>query len=92
MRGDDKNLNFGTRLAIKDVVWKAQYSTAANTREQLDTIPVWILANLDHCRLKCRKITRTECRLAFLIVGDVFKVFNPRRLAKEVAHLSKAWA
>ena len=30
--------------------------------------------------------------LLLLVVGDVFKVFNPRRLTEEVAHLSKAWA
>ena len=92
MRGDNKNFNFAARLPIQDVVRKAQYSITPNTRGELDTIRLRVLTDLDHCRLKGSKITRAETRSALLVVGHVLKVFDARRLAEEVVHLSKAWA
>ena len=51
-----------------------------------------VRTDLDHCRVKGSKVAGAESVSLFLVIGDVFKVFNPRRLAEEVAHFSKAWA
>ena len=92
MRGDNKNLNDAARLTIENVVRKARYSITPNTWGKLNTIPLWVFTDLDHCRLESSKISHAESRSTLFVVGDVLKMFNPRRLTEEVAHLSKAWA
>ena len=89
---NNKNLNIVASLAIDDVVGKAQYSIKPNAGGKLHPIPLRVLTDLDHCRFKGSKVAGAESMSLLLVVGDVFKVFNPRRLAEEVAHFSKAWA
>ena len=90
MWGDDKNLNVHARLPIEDVVWESRHSIAPNLGRKLDTIALRGLTNLDHCGIKRGEITPTESRLTSLVVGNVLKVFNSRRLSEEITHLSRA--
>ena len=92
MRRDHKNLDVSARLPIEDIVRKARHSIAPNTGSKLDAIPLWIFADLDHCRFKGGEVACAESPSLFFVVGDVLKVFNPRRLIEEVGHLSKACA
>lgn len=59
---------------------------------KLDAIPLWVIADLNHCRFKGSEVACAEPTSLLLVVGDVLKVFNPRRLIEEVTHLSKACA
>jgi hypothetical protein len=92
MRRNNENLYFVASLAIEDVVGKAQYSMKPNARCKLDTIPLWVLTDLDHSRLKGSKVAGAQSMSLLLVISDVLKVFNPRCVTEEVAHLSKAWA
>lgn len=90
MRGDDKDLNVGTCLPIKQVVREARHSIAPNVRGILHAIPVRSLADPGHCHVEGCEITNAQSRLAILVVGNVFEVFDSRRRAEEIAHLRSA--
>lgn len=89
VRRDHKNLNVRVQLAVENVVREARHSIAPNTRRKFNAISVRVFANLDHGRFKGSKIACAKARPLLLVVGDVLKVFNPRRLTEKVAHLSK---
>lgn len=92
MRRDHKNLNVRARLAIEDVVRKPRHSIAPNTGGKLHAVPLRIFTNLDHRCVEGSEIPCAEPGPLLLVVCDVLKVFNPRRITEEVTHLSKAWA
>lgn len=80
---DHKYLDVNARLAIEDVVRKARYPISPNARGKLDAISPRVLTDFDHCRLKGSKIARAKSGSPLLVVSDVFKVFNPRRLTEK---------
>ena len=92
MRRDYKNLNVRARLAIKDVVRKSRRSKAPNTGSMLHAVPLGVFTHLDHRCVEGSEIPCPEPGPLLLVVGNVLKVFNPRRVTEEVTHLSKAWA
>ena len=92
MGRDHKNLDVNARQAIENVVRKSGHSMSPYAGSKLDAISLWVFTNLDHCRFKGSEVACTESPSLFFVVGDVLKVFNPRRLIEEVGHLSKACA
>lgn len=92
MRRDHKNFDGKARLAIQDVVRKAWHSIAPNAGGKLDAIPLRVFTDLNHCRFEGSEVACAEPPSLLLVVRDVLKVFNPRRLTEEEAHLSKACA
>ena len=92
MGRDHKILDVGARKAKEDVVRKSRHSIAPNAGSKLDAVSLWVFTDLDHCRFKGSEVACTESPSLFFVLGDVLKMFNPRRLIEEVGHLSKACA
>ena len=68
------------------------YSMASNPGRMLDAISLRVFADLHHRRFKGREVACAETPPLLLVVGDMLKVFDPRRLIEEVTHLSKVCA
>jgi hypothetical protein len=92
MRCNHENLDVTACQPIENVVRKAWHPVAPNARGKLDTIPLRVLTDLDHCSIEGGEVTCPQSPSLFFIVGDVLKVFYPSRIAEEIAHLSRAWA
>lgn len=92
MRRDHKHLDIRTNFAIQDTEGKTWHSTSTNRRGKFDTKPIRMLTYLSHSGFERCKVPRTQTRSLFLIVGNVFKMLNACRIAKEIAHRSKACA
>ena len=92
MRGDDQNLNVRLHQPVQYVVREPRHAVAPNARRKLNAIPIRRVADLVHRSIEGRQTPCAESCLASLVVGDVFQMFDSRRLVEEVAHFSKALA
>ena len=92
MRRDHEHLDIRTGFAIQDTEGETWHSIPTNGRGKFDTKPIRMLTYLDHRGFERCKVPRTQTGPLFLIVGDMFKMFDACRIAEEIAHLSKACA
>ncbi len=74
MRSHHQNLNVYAYQAIENVVGEARHSMAAYAWGKLNTISLWVFADLGHGHVKRREVARTETFSLGLVVSDVFKV------------------